>query len=172
LQQIIFFGFLLLFLIGCGYKPTTDYTTPLLGKKIETNVDINIKNPTESIYLKDALNESVIDDYNAKLNDKNSTSYIKLEINSLSISPIDYDENGYPILYKANASITAYVKDIKNIITTYSANGSYDFATAANSVLDDNIKHNAMKEAFMQALKIIEFKIANKEMNDDNKTDK
>jgi outer membrane lipopolysaccharide assembly protein LptE/RlpB len=172
LQKSIFFSLIFLFLTGCGYKPTTEYTTPLLGNKIKTEVDIDIKNPSDSIYLKDALNESVVNDYNAKLNDKNSTSDIKLKVNSTSISAIDYDENGYPILYRANASITAYVRDIKNVITTYSTSGSYDFATTANSVLDDNAKHNAIKEAFIQALKIIEFKIAGKEMSNDNKSNK
>ena len=161
---------MILLFSGCGYKPTTDYTTPLLGDKISTKVDIDIQNPTDSIYLKDALNESVVDDYEAKLNDNNSTSKIKLKVNLVSVSPIGYDKNGYPILYRASASITAYVTDIKNIITTYTSSGNYDFAVKSNSVIDNNTKHNAIKEAFMQALRIIEFKIATKEMNNDNKS--
>ncbi len=172
MKQSIFFSFLLLFLIGCGYKPTTDYTTPLLGNKILTNVEIDIKNPGDSIYLRDALNESVVNDYDAKLNDNNSTSKIRLKVNSTSVSAIGYDGNGYPILYRANASITAYVTDIRNVITTYTASGSYDFATTADSIIDDNTKHNAIKQAFIQALRIIEFKIAAKEMNDNNRTSK
>jgi hypothetical protein len=170
LQKNIFFSLILLLLIGCGYKPTTDYTTPLLGNKISTDVDIDVKNPGDSIYLKDALNESVVNDYNAKLNDNNSTSKIKLKVNSTSVSAIGYDGNGYPILYRANVNITAYVTDIRNVITTYYANGSYDFATTADSIIDDNTKHNAIKQAFIQALQIIEFKIAVKEMNDNNRT--
>jgi hypothetical protein len=168
LKQNITFTFLLFLFIGCGYKPTTTYTTPLLGNKIDTDVKIEIENPTDSIYLRDALNESVVNNYDAKLNDKNSTSKIKLKVNSTSISAIEYDKNGYPILYRANATIIAYVTDIKNVITTYSAKGSYDFAITANSIIDDNTKHNAIKQAFIQALQIIEFKIAAKEMNNDN----
>jgi len=174
---------LVMFLAGCGYKPTTSYVTPALGNKIKTNVDISIQNPTDAIYLKDALNESVVDDYNAKFNENNHSSKIKLRVSSASVSAIGYDKNGYPILYSANAGITAYVTDVKNIITTYSASGSYDFATTANSVLDDNKKHYAIKEAFLEALRIIEFKMASREMNkldinkskemkDDNKSNK
>jgi hypothetical protein len=170
LQNSIFFSLILLFLIGCGYKPTTDYTTPLLGNKISTNVDIDVKNPGDSIYLKDALNESIVNDYDAKLNDKNNTSKIKLKVNSTSVSAIGYDANGYPILYRANTNITAYVTDVRNVITTYTATGSYDFATTANSIIDDNTKHDAIKQAFIQALRIVEFKIAAKEMNDNNRT--
>jgi len=171
LKKSIYFLFTLIF-IGCGYKPTTDYTTPLLGKKISTNVNIDVQNPTDSIYLKDALNESVVNDYKAKLNDNNSTSNIKLKVNAVSISPIGYDKNGYPILYRADVIITAYVTDINKVITTYNAAGNYDFATTSNSVIDDNTKHNAIKEAFLQALRIIEFEIAAKEINNDNKTNK
>jgi hypothetical protein len=170
LQKNIFFSLILLLLIGCGYKPTTDYTTHLLGNKISTDVDIDVKNPGDSIYLRDALNESVVNDYDAKLNDKNSSSNIKLKVNSTSVSAIGYDGNGYPILYRANASITAYVTDIRNVITTYYANGSYDFATNANSIIDDNTKHNAIKQAFIQALRIVEFKIVAKGINDNNIT--
>jgi hypothetical protein len=172
LKQNITFTFLLFLFIGCGYKPTTTYTTPLLGNKIDTDVKIEIENPTDSIYLRDALNESVVNNYDAKLNDKNSTSKIKLKVNSTSISAIGYDKNGYPILYRASANITAYVTDIKNVITTYTANGSYDFATKADSIIDDNTKHDAIKQAFLQALRIIEFKIAAKEINDNNITNK
>ena len=171
MKKFIYFLFIFFF-IGCGYKPTTDYTTPLLGDKISTKVDISIQNPTDSIYLKDALNESVVNDYKAKLNDNNNTSNIKLKVNSVSISTIGYDKNGYPILYRANAGITAYITDVRNVITTYSGSGSYDFAVKSNSILDDNTKHNAIKEAFLQALRIIEFKIATKEMNNDNKSNK
>jgi len=171
LKQNIALSFLiLLFLIGCGYKPTTDYTTPLLGNKISTNVEIDVRNPSDSIYLKDALNESVVNDYDANLNDKNSSSNIKLKVNSTSISAIGYDINGYPILYRASASVTAYVTDVHKVITTYTAGGSYDFAITANSIMDDNTKHNAIKQAFIQALQIIEFKIAAREMDDNNRT--
>jgi len=172
LKKIVSILFIVIFFIGCGYKPTTDYTTPLLGDKISTKVDIDIKNPTDSIYLKDALNEAVVNDYDAKLNDKNSSSHIKLRVGSVGVSAIGYDKNGYPILYKASANIIAYISDVNNVITTYSASGSYDFAVKSNSVIDNNTKHSAIKEAFLQALRIIEFKIAAKEMNNDHKSNK
>ena len=44
-----------IFFVGCGYKPTTAYTTPILGDNIYTKVEVNTKNPIDSIFLKDAL---------------------------------------------------------------------------------------------------------------------
>ena len=161
-----------LLLVGCGYKPTTTYTTPILGENIYTKVEVNIKNPIDSIFLKDALNEAVVSVFNAKIGLENSAnSSINLTINSVNIYAIDYDKNGYPILYRAQTSISAGIIDINKTYNSYSASGSYDFSIASNAVLSDDIKHNAIKEAFLKALQMIEFKIAQKGIkSDDNKS--
>jgi hypothetical protein len=131
-----------------------------LGDKISTNVEINIKNPTDAIFLKDALNEAVIAVFNAKIDNINYDSKIELKVNSISISAIDYDKNGYPILYRTKASITASIIDTNHNLHKYSAVGSYDFSIDSNAVLSDDIKHNSIKEAFLKALQMIEFNIA------------
>ena len=168
MKSNIALSFLLFVFIGCGYKPSSNYTTPILGNSIQTEVDIDIKNPIDSIFLKDALNEAVLSVFNARISN-NGDSKIKLTINSTSFDVLDYDKNGYPILYRASASITAYVTDINNTLNSYSGSGSYDFSVNSNSILSDNLKHNAIKEAFFKALQVIEFKIAKKGIENDNK---
>ena len=161
-----------LFFIGCGYKPSTYYTSPLLGDKIYTEVSIDIKNPTDAIFLKDAVNQAVYSVFNAKLVTKNEAdSIMKFSVNSVSLSPIDYDKNGYPILYRASASISANIKMENNTTKSYSGSGSYDFSIVSNSMLSDDLRHNAIKQAFIKALQMIEFKIAQGGI-DDNKRDK
>ena len=160
--------FSLLFFIGCGYKPSTEYTSNILGNKIATSVDIDVQNPTDSVFLKDALNESVLSVFNSKVTSKNPNSKIHLKVNSINISTLDYDKNGYAILYRANASITAYITDKNNTTFSYQGSGSYDFAVNDNASVSDTIRHNAIKEAFLKALQMIEFKIANRGINNDN----
>ena len=161
-----------LFFIGCGYKPSTYYTSPLLGDKIYTEVSIDIKNPTDAIFLKDAVNQAVYSVFNAKLVTKNEAdSIMKFSVNSVSLSPIDYDKNGYPILYRASASVSANIKMENNTTKSYKGSGSYDFSIVSNSVLSDDLRHNAIKQAFIKALQMIEFKIAQGGI-DDNKRDK
>jgi len=167
MKKLLPFLFLLLILGGCGYKPSSYYTTPILGKSINTQVDIDVENPTDSVFLKDALNESVFSIFNAKV-DKNGTSTIKLKINSSDLEVLDYDSNGYPILYRASAVITAYVTDVNGSKSSYQGSGNYDFSLNSNSVLSDNLKHNALKEAFLRALQEIEFKLAKKGIENDN----
>ena len=165
------FLLLALSLIGCGYKPSSYYTTPILGKTINTQVDIDVENPTDSIFLKDALNEAVYSIFNAKIS-KNADSTIKLKINSSTLDVLDYDSNGYPILYRASTTITAYITDKNGSKYEYVGNGDYDFSLNSNSVLSDNLKHNAMKEAYIRALQEIEFKIAKKGIENDNQRSK
>jgi len=171
-KKISAFSFLLLAfgLIGCGYKPSTTYTTPLLGKQIATDVEIDVKNPTESVFLKDALNEAVLSVFNAKVN-QNSNTKLKLVVNSSRISVLDYDKNGYPILYRASSSITAYITDLNGSSSSYRGSGSYDFSLLKDSVLSDNLRNNAIKESFLRALQEIEFKIAQKGLENDNQGD-
>ena len=168
-KNFVIFFFVFFILEGCGYRPSTYYTTPLLGNKIYTQVDIDITNPTDFVYLKDALNEAVLSVFNAKrVPKKEADSSIKLSIKSINFEVLDYDKNGYPILYRANTSITATIVSKNNKTYTYTGGGSYDFSVLADSVLSDNLKHNAIKEAFLRALQIIEFKIAQKGMDNDN----
>jgi len=166
--------FFLFFIIeGCGYKPTTNYTTPIMGQKIYPEVEIDIQNPIDSLFLKDALNEAIIGVFNSEIGTATDyNSKLSLNVGSVSISAIDYDKNGYPVLYRAKASIVAMLQDSKGDVSSYSAVGSYDFSINNSAVLSDDIKHNAIKEAFIKALQLIEFKIAQKGMSrDDNKSD-
>ena len=163
MKSNIALSFLLFVFIGCGYKPSTSYTKNILGDEISTDVDISIKSPTDSIFLKDALNEAILAVFNSKVSQKSKVS-IKLSIVSSDISPLDYDENGYAILYRAKSTIRAYVIDLNNTTSTYTGTGTYDFSLNSESVLNDELKHNAIKESFLKALQMIEFKIANRGM--------
>jgi len=156
-------SFLFFILMGCGYKPSSNYTSSILGNSIETEVDIDIKNPTDSVFLKDALNEAVLSVFNAKVK-KDGKSKLKLEVLSTSLNVLDYDSNGYPILYRTNASIKAYITDLNNSLNSYTGSGSYDFSIDSNSIISDTLRDNAIKEAFLKALQEIEFKIATRGM--------
>jgi hypothetical protein len=65
---------------------------------------------------------------------------------------LDFDENGYPILYRSSVTLKAYVLDKNNKNRIYTVNGFYDFAISANSVINDQIKLNAFKKASINAL--------------------
>ncbi|WP_330216782.1 LPS assembly lipoprotein LptE [Lebetimonas sp. JS138] len=115
-------------------------------------VDIDVKQPQENVFLKDALNEAVYTLFGSNITNQNSNTTITLSIVSSSLDPLDYDKNGYPILYRSSVTLQANIIDKKNKKRTYSVNGTYDFATSPNSVINDQIKLNAFKKASINAL--------------------
>jgi hypothetical protein len=115
-------------------------------------VDIDVKSPEENVFLKDALNEAIFTLFDSEISDTNSNTIIKLSILNSSLEPLDYDENGYPILYRSSVTLKAYILDKNNKKREYHVNGFYDFAVSVNSVINDQIKLNAFKKAAINAL--------------------
>jgi hypothetical protein len=104
------------------------------------------------VFLKDALNEAIYTLFNANISYKNPNTTINLSVISSSLEPLDYDENGYPILYRSSVNLKANIIDKNNKKRTYTVKGFYDFSISANSVINDQIKLNAFKKASINAL--------------------
>ena len=146
--QISFF----IFIIGCGYRPSSTYQKNIIGNNINAVVEIDVKNPQKTVFLKDALNDAVYTIFGANLDKKNPNTTIKLVLISSSLNPLDYDKNGFPILYRSSVNLKAYVTDKKNKKRVYSVNGTYDFSISSNSVINDQIQLDSFKKASINAL--------------------
>ena len=59
----------LVFLAGCGYKPATYYAKKEITGLVYTNIDINIDSTSNSLLLKDTMNEMVLTQLGAELTD-------------------------------------------------------------------------------------------------------
>jgi len=147
----IFFLFFL-FLIGCGYKPSSVYQDKILGNNINAKVTIDPKSPRETIFLTDAVNDAIYSVFNKNLCFNNCDTTIEVNPNSSSLIPLDYDQNGYPILYRSKVVLKVKLKDKNNKTRNYVVNGTYDFNVAPQSVLTDQIKLEAYKKASINAL--------------------
>jgi hypothetical protein len=139
-------------LVGCGYKPSSVYLNKIIGKDIQAIVEISPQKPKESAFLKDALNDAVYSVFNANLVNNNADTKIILSIYSSSLTPLDYDENGFPILYRSAVTLKAKVIDKHSKTHIYTVNGNYDFAVSANSIINDQIKFDSFKQASINAL--------------------
>jgi len=144
--------FLLFFLIGCGYKPSSVYQNKILGDNINAKVKIDPKNPRETIFLTDAVNDAVYTVFDKNLCFENCDTTIEVNPNSSSLIPLDFDENGYPILYRSKVVLKVKVKDKNKKTRYYTVSGTYDFNVAPQSVLTDQIKLEAYKKASINAL--------------------
>jgi len=148
----LIFHFTLFTLLGCGYKPSSTYQTTIIGNNINAVVEIDVKNPQETVFLKDALNDAVYTIFGSNVDKKNPNTTIKLVIVSSSLDPLDYDKNGFPILYRSSVKLKAYVTDKKNKKRVYLVDGTYDFSVSSNSVINDQIQLDSFKKASVNAL--------------------
>ena len=138
-------------LVGCGYKPSVEYQEAILGNKIKPVVEIDVKNPRETIFLKDAINDAIYTLLGKDVCYNNCDSILKINSQSASLSVLDYDDNGYPSLYRSIVTLKVTIKN-KSFYKTYSVKGSYDFKIVSNGVIDDQTKLNAYKNASINAL--------------------
>jgi len=155
LKKLLFlfiFHFSVFIILGCGYKPSSVYQNKIIGKDIQAVVEISPQTPKESAFLKDALNDAIYSVFGANLVDNNATTKIILTINSSSLTPLDYDENGFPILYRSAVTLKAKIIDKFSNIHNYTVSGNYDFAISANSIINDQLKFNSFKQASINAL--------------------
>ena len=149
--SILHFSFYI-FVIGCGYKPSSVYQEKILGNNIKVNVNIDVKNPRETIFLKDAVLDAVYTLLGKDVCYQNCDSVMTIDPRSFSLEILDYDQNGFPVLYRSVVSLSVRIKDKNGKIRNYNVSGSYDFRIASNSIIDDETKLNAYKNASVNAL--------------------
>jgi len=152
LFYLFIFNFLFFTLTGCGYKPSSLYQNKIIGKDIQAVVEISPKTPKKSAFLKDALNDAVYTVFGANLVNKKANTKIILSINSSSLNALDYDENGFPILYRSEVTLKAKIIDKHSKVRNYTVSGNYDFAISPNSIINDQLKFNSFKQACVNAI--------------------
>lgn len=169
MKQLFLGLVVLLWLGGCGYKPSSYYAKEALGDTIYTEVSISRQDPRNSVLINDAINEAIVSRFGAKLSTKErADTILKVRIDSLSFSPTIYDKYGYVNAYKTSVvlSFTYEAKDKK--VEKLTASGEYDFFIATNSIISDTNRYEAIKAASSEALDEFISKIAIKGLRNGN----
>jgi hypothetical protein len=153
MKKVVGFALLVLLFSSCGYKPTAIYTKNVLGDKIYADVKISLQDPENSILIKDAINEAIINKFHSKLVSKNeASSKLDIKLSSVRFQPIEYDSNGYVIAYKTLVRLETTYSDKSSKKSTISTTGDYDFNIQSLSVISDSKRFNAIKEASQKAI--------------------
>jgi hypothetical protein len=152
LLSSLLFVILLINLSSCGYKPSAKYAREVLGRKISTSVVISAQDPANTVIIKDAVDQSLIEVFHASLTDrKYSDSHLILSISEPTYTPVQYDANGYVIAYRAtiHLGVTRISQDIQK---KYNTTGTYDFSIVPNAVLTDQERFDAIKYSALKAI--------------------
>ena len=146
------FAFFLVSVIGCGYKPTTTYTKKYVSGDVFADVAIDISNPEISVVLKDALNNAILSKFDAQLvSYEKSNTQLYGTLSGVSMTPLQYDSDGYVSVYRANATVTLQIVQ-KTRTSTFTQSGYYDFSVSTGAISSDTQRIEAIKEASAKAL--------------------
>ena len=154
--------FLALLVIGCGYKPSSYYAKQEIGKKVYVDLNINIKDPRNSVIIKDIVNETLITKLGSKLVYKKSEAdtIMVLKYNNISLSELGYDTDGYISLYRVNTSINVSYKKADNTTKDFDLKSRYEFSIEDGGNISDTNRFDAIKTASNKALDELLSKLA------------
>ncbi len=152
---------LVFFFVSCGYKPSATYAKKELEGKVFVNLIVDLKDPRNSVLIKDTMNEILVHRLNSKLvYDRNlADTIIDVKLNSISMNLLQEDEQGYNKLYQAVVSIFVKYNNMKKI-NSFNVVGDYDFSIGDNSKITDTKRFEAIKIATSEALEEVISKIA------------
>jgi len=137
---------------GCGYKPSAKYARDILGNSISTSISISATDPENSVLIKDSVDSAIIETFHASLVNKHqSQTHLHLSVSNPTYTPLQYDNNGYIISYRAELKLTI-VRESKDIKKKYVTTGTYDFSVTPNAVLTDQERFDAIKYSALKAI--------------------
>ena len=165
-KTLLFFVFTIsiaFFINACGYKPSTYYAKKEMEGNVFVKLDVSLEDPRNSVLVKDAVNKILLQKLDSKIvNDRNRADVImNLGINSVSITTLQYDEEGYNKLYKAEVVIKVdYFRKDDGIKKWFTVDGEYDFSIDIGTTLTDSNRFDAISNASTKAVDEILSKIA------------
>lgn len=147
-------GFIIAVMIfaGCGYTSAAHYAQSVVGKSVSTEVLISMEDPQNTVIIKDAVDTAVITKFRTSLTSKSaSQTHLKIQISSVSFSPLRYDTNGYVTTYRTTVSMhidrTTLGKG-----HSYNTSGMYDFDIEPNAIISDQARFNAISLSAQKAI--------------------
>ncbi len=163
----IIIGFLILncsffILNGCGYKPSSYYAKNEISGKVYVDLSIDINNSQNSILIKDAMNEMVLNRFEAQLtqNKELADTYVLVKLGSVSHSVLASDNEGYAKTYRADVTIAVQYQKRGEVKKNISVSNYYDYNVESDALVSDQQKQEAVKNAATKALSDLFSKIA------------
>ena len=149
-------------LTGCGYKPSSYYAKDAISGDVYVDVKIDIKNAQNSVLIKDAMNEIVLNQFDATLtnNKANADTVVIVALSSVSHAAISSDDAGYAKTYRTTVNIAVKYKKRNGSNVSMKVSNYYDYSVDADSTLTEQKKQEAVKIAATKALSNIFSKIA------------
>jgi len=163
LKSFLYLLFVTVFLFtGCGYKPSSTYAKSAIEGNVYVDLIVDIDNAQNSVYVKDAMNEMILNQFDALLtsNKDDADTYVSVALSSVSHKSISSDSDGYVQSYRTTVNIKMTYNKLNEKIKALSVSDYYDYTVDSDSVITDQKKKIAVKIASTKALSTLFSKIA------------
>ena len=163
MKSFLYLLFVTVFLFtGCGYKPSSTYAKSAIEGNVYVDLIVDIDNAQNSVYVKDAMNEMILNQFDALLtsNKDDADTYVSVALSSVSHKSISSDSDGYVQSYRTTVNIKMTYNKLNEKIKSLSVSDYYDYTVDSDSVITDQKKKIAVKIASTKALSTLFSKIA------------
>lgn len=152
IQQTLLFLGLLTLLTACGYKPSSHYTSEILGERVHTEIDVSLSDPENSVLTKDALNRALRTRLKRIVTQKKQAdSTIRVKYDKIHFTPLQYDKNGYVVYYQAQITLGfTFIKGDKR--ENRQIIGRYEFPIRASATISNDLRLKAIENGSLKAL--------------------
>lgn len=152
IAKIISLVLIFLFITGCGYMPASKQARKVVGDKIYVEVIVSLEDPENSVLIKDATREAVITSFHSSLVPQaEAKTTLWVELSSISFSALQFDSNGYVVVYRANIQIIV-TRRSNGETKAYHSKGNYDFSIEPNAIITNSQRYDAIKNSSLKAL--------------------
>ena len=147
---------------ACGYKPTSSYSSKALSSDVFIEVPIDIKNARNSVLIKDALIELIVNKFKLRTTTNKSfaNSFIKAKLVSVSHKELQSDISGYAKVYRETVTVEVIYNKKNQDNKKIKVSNYFDFIVNSDSTITQSKKDEAIKIAINKALSEVFSKIA------------
>ncbi len=152
-MKLFLLPFIFFALVSCGYTPSSKFARDVMGEKISTSIIISAQDPENTVIIKDAVDEAIIEVFHASLRDRaSSDTHLALSISNPSYIPIVYDKNGFVIGYRMSITLNI-LRYHSGVEKKYYAVGTYDFSVEPNAIVTDQERFEAIRSSAAKAIR-------------------
>jgi len=148
--------------LGCGYKPSSYYAKDAIVGNVFVSLTVDIDNTQSSVYVKDAMNEMILNQFKARLTDdkEKADTFVTVALSDVSHTAISSNDDGYTQSYRTTVNISVSYNKKDESAKTLSVSDYYDYSVDSDTSLTDQKKNIATKIASTKALSNLFSKIA------------
>ena len=152
MKYLIFLTVITLLLTACGYKPSSQYATKVLGEKVYTEVEVSLSDPENAVLIKDALNRALYTRLKRIVTKREQAdSQINIIYEKIRFVPLQYNKNGYVVYYQAHVLLSfSFQKGDKK--ETRQIVGRFEFPIRPSAIISNDLRLKAIEQGSLKAL--------------------